>query len=82
MSTIGREPLIMKHNSDKLYESVALCKSDVPELIKKATYDVDMLLCQGIISKDMHINYLHQLDYLTTEFKKFCMCKRISQRRK
>lgn len=76
MVTVGREPLIMRHNSEELFESVALCKSDTPELVKKATSQADILLSKGSISYNMHKNYLHKLDYLTTEFKKFCDCKR------
>ena len=79
MPAAGREPLIMRQNTDELYKSVGLCKSNTPELVKKATYDVDILLSQDSISKSMHTNYLHQLDYLTTEFKKFCKCQRRSQ---
>lgn len=76
MVTVGREPLIMRHNAEKLFESVAICKSNTPELIKNATNQADILLSKGSISYNMHKNYLHKLDFLTTEFKKFCNCTR------
>lgn len=79
MSKVGSEPLIMRHNSDALYKSVGLCNSDTPELVKKATYDAGILLKQGSISESMHMNYLHQLDYLTTDFKRHCTCQRKSK---